>query len=111
MSNCLKPAGPLTRKQRADAHRIRMTERRARQRSRQAGFTAVPNGRLNNRIQLSFAELMVEHADKIAAASVAIETLQESAVRKVARTLPAPPMVFDWRNGLPTRNNDAAYRK
>lgn len=108
---CRRPAGPLTRRQSQAAHATEMAERRLRQRTRTPGFTAVSNARVSGAIQMAFATLMVECADKIATGAVSVAGLKEEAVRQVARTLPRPPMVFDWRNGLPTKNNNPEYRR
>jgi hypothetical protein len=88
-----------------------MQLRRAVQRTRVRGFTPVINKRVSAQVQTAFAELMIENAEKLATGSVSVETIQNSAIRLVASKLPPERMVFDWRQGLPSKNNDAAYRK
>lgn len=107
---CKRPAGPLTRKQRSPAHRIKMQIRRARQHQRTPSFTPVVNNRLSGAVQAEFAALMIANADKIPTGAVTIENLQNKAIRAVAAALPPERQVFDWRNGLPTKNSDPAYR-
>lgn len=108
---CKRPAGPLTRRQCREAHRIEMQLRRAAQLTRVRGFTPVINEHLSRRVQGAFAELMVEHADKLSNGTITVRELQDRAVSRIAATLPPERMVFDWRKGLPSKNNDAAYRK
>jgi hypothetical protein len=114
-AHCKKPSADqlalLTKAERREARRIEMQIRRAVQRQRQPGFTPVVNKRVSADVQGAFAELMVEHADKIASGTVTIPALQEQAVRRVAAKLPPERMVFDWRNQGRTKNDDAAYRK
>lgn len=108
---CKRPAGPLTRRQRSSEHRTEMQIRRALQRQRVSGFTPVYNRRISDGIQAAFALLMLENADKIPTGVVTVEGLQQQAVAQIQRRLPPAPQVFNWMKGLPTRNNDAAYRK
>lgn len=84
-------------------HRTRMQERRTRQLARTPGFTPVRNRRIDDAIKGRAALLMLGGA--------AAPLAYSEAERAVARTLPSPRMVFDWRNGLPTKNDNPEYRR
>jgi hypothetical protein len=91
-----------------------MAGRRERQMARTPGFTAVSNRRVNAAIDAATALIMLANAAAVAegtAKPLNPAVAHDEALRQVARQLPRPAMVFDWRNGLPTRNDNPEYRK
>lgn len=112
---CRRLAGPLTRRseRRSMAHTAKMEAKRVLRRIQQPGFQPVPNKRVDAAIKGEFAALMIAAAERQALGGSApdVQKLQYEAIRAVCRSLPRPPMVFDWRNGLPTKNDNASYRK
>src|SRR5689334_11981047 len=96
---CKRLDGPLPRRHplRRAAHVEKMKRKAVLRVIPDTGFMPIRNGRIETAVQHEFALLMVTHADKIANGSMNAQDLQHAAIRAVARTLPAPRMVFDWR--------------
>lgn len=72
-----------------------LATRRAAQRSRQPGFTAVPNKRVNGAMENP---------------SMSINDVQREAVTRVARSLPQAAVSYLFRR-QPSMNDHVSYRK
>lgn len=98
-----------TRKQRQPEHRAKMAAKRIERLTRTPGFQAVPNRRVNDAVMAN--QLLIQAAALEQGRSINIVEARDQAARQVARNLPAPRMVFDWANGLPTKNDNPEYRR
>lgn len=67
------------------------------------GFTPIPNRRIDAAI--------AKARELLDAAGCAAETLDETARRLVASTLPALPFRHRYRRPKPSKSDDAAYRR
>jgi hypothetical protein len=91
-----------------------MLMRRAAQRLREPGFTPMPNRRIKNAVETAAGLILLHNATLVAAGlgkPMRPAAAYEEAWNEVRRNLPKAPMVFDWRQGLPSRNNNPEYRK
>lgn len=93
----------LSRRETPDERRARLAHRRLRQLHRQPGFTPVRNARVDGAIQTQQALLAATGAYN------ALEALAE-ARRRVARMLPAPPMVRSYAR-KPSKSDNPEYRR
>jgi hypothetical protein len=111
---CKRPAGPLTRRQCREAHVEKMARKRLLRSNPQTGFLPIQNRRINAAVDAAMAVIMLASAERVSKHGgnpISAFEAREQAVREIARKLPRPAMVFDWRKGAVSKNNNPEYRK
>lgn len=107
---CKRPSGKSAA---ATLHRLKMATKKARRMLIEPGFVPVRTGRVENAIEVLTATLLIENADAVQrglALPLSPLAAHQEATRQVARNLPQPRQVADWRQRRGSKSDQQAYR-